>query len=195
MIRSAGRDQPLLPRPTVVSIRPNAAVRRVMRGNRGTDTRPEIAVRSSLQRAGLRFRKQYRPLIELRCWADVAFPRARLCLFVDGCFWHNCRKHYKPPRTNATLWASKIQRNSERDRFQRAMLSRAGWTVIRVWEHETTPELLPSVVRRVKKLLLRARQAQPRLEAISKSRKRSGSPKSTDIRHNRIARPSQLSRR
>lgn len=99
-------------------------------------TRPEARLRSALHRAGLRFRKNVRPIPGIRCRPDVVFARDQVAVFVDGCFWHGCPEHFRPPRTNADYWQAKIARNVERDRRNDEELSRAGWTVIRVWEHE-----------------------------------------------------------
>jgi DNA mismatch endonuclease, patch repair protein len=99
-------------------------------------TRPEARLRSALHRAGLRFRKNVRPISAIRCRPDVVFPRDQVAVFVDGCFWHACPQHFRPPRTNAGYWQAKIARNVERDRRNNEEFSRAGWTVIRVWEHE-----------------------------------------------------------
>jgi DNA mismatch endonuclease (patch repair protein) len=110
----------------------------VMRGNRKRDTKPEIAIRSSLHRSGLRFRKDFpiradsgRPIR-----ADIVFPRARVAVFVDGCFWHRCPQHGTSPRSNSGYWRPKLDRNVERDREVDRRLTDAGWTVVRVWEHE-----------------------------------------------------------
>ncbi|HZO06217.1 MAG TPA: very short patch repair endonuclease [Solirubrobacterales bacterium] len=107
-----------------------------MKGNRKRDTRPELALRSALHRLGLRYRVDTRPLRELRCKADVVFRRQRVAVFVDGCFWHSCPEHGTSPKTNSSYWSAKIARNVERDRRNDAELNAAGWTVIRVWEHE-----------------------------------------------------------
>jgi len=106
-----------------------------MRGN-AKATLPEARLRSALHRAGLRFRKNARPIASIRCRPDVVFPRDRVAVFVDGCFWHGCPQHFRPPRTNAPYWDAKIARNMERDERNDEELSRAGWKVIRVWEHE-----------------------------------------------------------
>jgi DNA mismatch endonuclease (patch repair protein) len=107
-----------------------------MRGNRGKDTTPEIGLRSALHRRGLRFRKHFRPLENVRCVADIAFPRRRLAVFVDGCFWHRCPIHGVSPTSNSAYWQAKLDRNVQRDRRNDALLAAAGWTVLRVWEHE-----------------------------------------------------------
>jgi len=107
-----------------------------MQGNRKRDTRPELALRSELHRRGLRYRVDASPLPGLRCRADVVFTRLQVAVFIDGCFWHGCPEHGTKPNTNASYWQAKIGRNVERDRRNDARLSKEGWTVIRVWEHE-----------------------------------------------------------
>jgi DNA mismatch endonuclease, patch repair protein len=107
-----------------------------MQANHGTDTKPEQAIRSALHRLGLRFRKHQRPVAGIRCTADVVFPRSRVAVFVDGCFWHGCPQHGTRPKTNSHYWDAKLARNGERDRRNDVLLRDAGWTVVRVWEHE-----------------------------------------------------------
>ncbi len=111
-------------------------VRRSMQSNRPRNTKPEVALRSALHRDGMRFYKHRRPVAGLRCEADIVFPRARVAVFVDGCFWHGCPDHGTSPKTNATWWASKLDANRQRDLENDHALTSAGWTVIRVWEHE-----------------------------------------------------------
>jgi len=99
------------------------------------DTGPERALRRELHRLGLRFRVD-RPLPGLpRRRADVLFSRARIAVFVDGCFWHACPVHGTTPRANGAWWTSKLARNVERDRATDNHLASLGWLVIRVWEH------------------------------------------------------------
>lgn len=69
---------------------------------------------------------------------DFVFPRKRLAVFVDGCFWHGCPRHGSRPRTNALFWARKIARNRQRDRDVNQELRLRGWQVVRIWEHELT---------------------------------------------------------
>ncbi len=106
-----------------------------MRGNRSTDTRAEVSLRSALHRAGLRFRKNVRPAKGLPR-ADILFPRARLAVFVDGCFWHRCPEHGVSPNTNSSYWKAKLDGNVARDRRNDSAMAEAGWRVLRVWEHE-----------------------------------------------------------
>lgn len=108
-----------------------------MQANRSRDTNPEIQLRAALHRTGLRFRKDARALARVRCAkADIVFPRAKVCVFVDGCFWHGCPKHFAAPKTNRAWWSEKIADNRLRDRRKTRQLRRAGWTVLRFWEHE-----------------------------------------------------------
>ena len=110
--------------------------RRSMQGNRSRDTKPELAVRSAVHRRGIRFRVSVRPEPELSRTADLVLRRSRIAVFVDGCFWHGCPDHHTQPATNSEYWADKIARNVERDAETTAYLRRAGWTVLRFWEHE-----------------------------------------------------------
>ena len=112
------------------------AVRRVMQGNRSRDTKPEIAVRCAVHGMGMRYRVSARPLPGVRRTADLVFRRAKVAVFIDGCFWHGCPKHHAPPKTNAGYWTSKIDGNRVRDRHTTALLRAAGWIVLRFWSHE-----------------------------------------------------------
>lgn len=114
----------------------SAAVRRTMQSVRRDDTTAEVALRSALFRKGLRFRKNHRPVGALRIAADIVFSRERVCVFVDGCFWHGCPKHFTPPKSNTLWWIEKITDNQVRDRKQTTQLEACGWRVIRVWEHQ-----------------------------------------------------------
>lgn len=107
-----------------------------MLGNRRRDTKPELAVRRAAHALGLRYRVDTRPLPELNRRADLVFPRAKVAVFVDGCYWHGCLEHGTTAKANATYWGTKIQRNRDRDRDTDARLTDAGWAVVRVWEHE-----------------------------------------------------------
>jgi DNA mismatch endonuclease (patch repair protein) len=108
-----------------------------MRANRRTDTLPELRLRSELHRRGLRFRKDYRLDLEgLRVRPDIVFTRARVAVFVDGCFWHSCPRHAELPRANRPFWERKLARTVLRDAEASRALEEAGWTVVRVWEHE-----------------------------------------------------------
>ncbi len=107
-----------------------------MRANRRSNTKPEVSLRSLLHREGLRFRKDHGiDAGSVRVRADIVFPRQRLAVFVDGCYWHRCPEHFLAPKRNQHYWLPKMQRNVDRDRAVDAALTRAGWTVLRIWEH------------------------------------------------------------
>jgi DNA mismatch endonuclease (patch repair protein) len=113
-----------------------------MQANVGRETAAERLVRQVLAEHGLRFKTETRPDPTLRCKADVVFPRAKLCVFVDGCFWHGCKRHFAAPRRNSAWWTEKIAANVERDRRQTKLLRQRGWTVLRVWEHQLSESAL-----------------------------------------------------
>ncbi len=113
-----------------------AAVRKSMRANRSRDTKPELAVRSAAHKLGLRYRVDARPLPDVRCRADMLFTRRRIAVFIDGCWWHGCPRHHRPPSANAAYWAGKVARNMARDRRTDQILADVGWLVVRIWEHE-----------------------------------------------------------
>lgn len=115
------------------------------------DTAPELALRRNLHARGLRYRLGLRPVPGLRRTPDITFTRQRVAVFVDGCFWHRCPVHGTMPRSNAEWWAAKLRRNVERDADTDRRLMEAGWTVLRVWEHEDPAEAasrVEAVVRR-----------------------------------------------
>ena len=128
-----------------------------MKANRSSDTKPELAVRSAVHRRGLRFRVSARPLVDLRRTAGMVFRKARIAVFVDGCFWHGCPEHHTKPSTNSGYRASKIAGNIERDADTNTRLESAGWTVLRFWEHEA-PESVADIVQE------RVRSTSPRPE-------------------------------
>jgi DNA mismatch endonuclease (patch repair protein) len=110
------------------------------------DTAPELSLRRALHRRGLRYRVGVRPIRELRGAADIVFTRARVAVYVDGCFWHLCPEHATMPANNASWWRAKLEGNWERDRRTDALLESQGWRVVRVWEHEDPEEAATRVV-------------------------------------------------
>lgn len=138
----------------------STVVRKVMQANKSQDTAPELLLRSALHRAGLRYRKNLRPEPSLKCKADVVFPRARICIFIDGCFWHGCPEHFHLPKKNAEWWHEKVIDNRARDKKKAEALIALGWEVIRIWEHELTEDNIASVVTGVAKMVRRKRQTE-----------------------------------
>lgn len=83
---------------------------------------------------------------------DFVFPKLKLAVFVDGCFWHGCPLHATQPKQNAEFWRTKIARNQARDLLVTRALRARGWRVFRLWEHELTRKY-------EKRLLARLRRA------------------------------------
>ncbi len=129
------------------------ATRAVMRANRSRDTKPETLLRSRLHAMGLRYRVSRRPIPQLRRTADIVFARARVAVFVDGCYWHGCPEHHRPARQNADFWRTKIEANRKRDAETDLVLENAGWRVIRVWEHELVEDAAGRVFEAVREVL------------------------------------------
>ncbi len=118
--------------------------RKCMSSVRNKNTCIEIKLRRSLWKAGLRYRVNFK----LFGKPDIVFPKKKLAIFIDGCFWHGCPIHGTNPVTNADFWEKKIKGNIERDRKVTSQLIDMGWLVIRVWEHEIK-EYLDKVTERI----------------------------------------------
>jgi DNA mismatch endonuclease, patch repair protein len=134
-------DDPNYPHPT------SEAVTTLMRANRRAETKPEQSLRSELHRRGARFRKDRLVRAgEVRVKVDIVFPRQKVAVFVDGCFWHGCPDHGHVPRSNSTYWTSKLACNVARDRRTTAALEEEGWQVLRMWEHTPPNEAAEAVL-------------------------------------------------
>lgn len=111
-------------------------VRRRFERQARRDTGPEMVLRRELWRRGLRYFVDRPVGTDRRRRADIVFPRAKVAVFVDGCFWHSCPEHGTIPKNNREWWVAKLEANVRRDRETDQRLEEEGWTVIRVWEHE-----------------------------------------------------------
>lgn len=126
----------------------SAAVSAAMRANRKRDTGPELRLRSRLRAQGMRFRTNVALSVAgLRVRPDIVFRRQQVAVFIDGCFWHSCRWHGTRPRVNTHYWLPKLRRVAARDRMVKRLLTRAGWRVVRVWEH-IAPQRAADLVRK-----------------------------------------------
>lgn len=103
----------------------------------GKDTQPEFLLRKAISSAGI---KGYRLHYRLLGKPDIIFPKRKIAVFIDGCFWHKCPKCFIKPATNKKFWEKKIESNVKRDRIVNAELRRKGWKVLRIWEHEMRNE-------------------------------------------------------
>ncbi|MFI1397717.1 very short patch repair endonuclease [Streptomyces sp. NPDC020681] len=124
------------------------------------DTAPEVAVRKLLHAAGHRYRVNVPVPGMRRRTIDIVFGRAKIAVFMDGCFWHGCPQHATQPKANAEWWREKLDKNMARDLETTEHLEAQGWTVLRFWEHET-PETVARAV-------AEARKDATRLDAPSK---------------------------
>jgi DNA mismatch endonuclease (patch repair protein) len=116
------------------------------RGNRGTELRLIALMRAHGITGWRRNQRVFgKP--------DFVFPKYKLAVFVDGCFWHGCPVHGTRPRTNAAFWRKKIVRNCERDREVTRTLRKAGWRVTRIWEHDLARKNERRLAARMRRLL------------------------------------------
>jgi len=110
---------------------------------RDKNTTPELRLRKALWACGLRYRLRSK----LPGKPDIIFPKARLAVFVDGCFWHRCPIHGHIPHTNRAYWVPKIRGNVLRARRVVREIEAMGWCVLRFWEHEVNTDLADVVER------------------------------------------------
>lgn len=120
----------------------NAQVSRNLSRVKRRDAKPEIELRRELHRRGLRFRVDYGPAPGR---PDIAFTRAKVAVFLDGCFWHGCPLHGTSPKSNADWWKAKIERNLTRDASVRDQLEQDGWLVLRYWAHDDVDDICDEV--------------------------------------------------
>lgn len=97
------------------------------------DTKPEMSFRKYIWEKGVR---GYRLHVKLKGKPDLYFPRTKVAVFIDGCFWHQCPECFKKPVTNKKFWSRKLRENIERDLATDIELCDNGIKVLRLWEHE-----------------------------------------------------------
>jgi len=93
----------------------------------------------------------------IRRSGDIVFPRRRVVVLIDGCFFHGCPQHYISPKTRTTFWEEKISLNRRRDAETTRLFEADGWTVLRFWEHEDVDQ----VVGEIKRVVDSARSSRP----------------------------------
>ncbi len=121
-----------------------------MQGNRRRDTSPEWRIRRLLHAQGLRYRVDLPLSFDRRRRADLTFTRARVVVFIDGCFWHGCPEHYVEPKSHVEYWSHKVAGNAARDIDTNARLRADGWTVLRFWEHQDAEQVAATVMAAVR---------------------------------------------
>lgn len=115
-----------------------------IRGKGNKDT--ELLLVKLLRANGISGWRRHYPIVGK---PDFAFPKLKLAVFVDGCFWHGCPKHGVQPKSNQEFWLTKLNANKARDRKVNRLLRSKGWHVLRIWEHDLTKEKQVSTVQRV----------------------------------------------
>lgn len=85
---------------------------------------------------------------------DFVFPKRRIAVFVDGCFWHGHDCRNTRPKQNEDFWASKRERNMTRDKAVTEEFEKRGWTVLRIWECELTKKNLPELLAKFDNLFI-----------------------------------------
>lgn len=99
---------------------------------------------------------------------DFIFPKLRLAVFVDGCFWHCCPQHSTKPASNRLFWRQKLARNKARDRLVNSTLRKTGWTVLRIWQHELARKNQRRCVLRIQKALASSARNRPVSRHVSR---------------------------
>lgn len=97
---------------------------------KASKTKPELKLKKTLQVLGF----AYQPKMYGR--PDFSNKKEKIIIFIDGCFWHRCPKHFIKPKSNIQFWTNKIKQNVQRDKKVTQKLRSEGWKVIRIWEHE-----------------------------------------------------------
>ena len=103
----------------------------VMSKIRSSKTKPELKLKTIMRKFGFLYQPRNifgRP--------DFADRKDKIAIFIDGCFWHGCRKHYRAPKQNKKYWTEKLKRNIKRDKEVSKNLKEIGWKVLRIWEHD-----------------------------------------------------------
>jgi DNA (cytosine-5)-methyltransferase 1 len=129
--RPVGRPKKVVPRTETPEQRS-----RIMREVPSKNSSAEMQFRRVLWEAGVRGFRLHSSKLPGR--PDVVFPRQKVAVFVDGCFWHGCPKCYRAPKSHQEYWNMKVERNRKRDTTVNELCKKAGWRVLRIWEHEVT---------------------------------------------------------
>ena len=114
---------------------------------RSKNTKAEVLVFRELRRRGVYFQKHYK---KAKGAPDIALPRKKKAVFIDGGFWHGYKFNKQKDRLPKKYWRAKIEGNITRDRKNRAKLRRDGWQVLRVWEHEIIKDTETSIKKVIK---------------------------------------------
>jgi len=122
----------------------------IMSAIKSKETKIEIAFRKELWKNGIRYRKNPAKYFGK---PDVVLKKYKAVIFIDSCFWHGCKKHFRTPSTNKKYWKDKIEGNIKRAKEVNRYYKRIGWKVLRIWEHEIEKDLKKSIITIAKYLL------------------------------------------
>lgn len=103
---------------------------------------------------------------------DFVFPKQRIAVFVDGCFWHGCPQHGTLPKNNSAFWHNKLTTNKARDLLVSRTLRKNGWRVLRIWEHELCAKNQNHCLKRLHQFIRGAGQPQPAKRVFKGSSKK-----------------------
>lgn len=118
----------------------------IMSHIRSKNTKAEIIVFKELNRRGVYFQKHYKKAAGS---PDIALPRKKIAIFIDGDFWHGYRFNSFKDRLPKKYWLEKIESNIKRDKRNRRLLRKDGWRVLRVWEHELKKNKIDSTIHKI----------------------------------------------
>jgi DNA mismatch endonuclease (patch repair protein) len=104
-----------------------------MRAIKSRNTSLEKNFRKILRDAGYKFKNN---VASLTGKPDIVFPKQKVAIFLDSCFWHGCKRHCRMPIANRVYWRKKIENNKKRDKKINAIYKKMGWEILRFWEHE-----------------------------------------------------------
>lgn len=117
----------------------------IMSRIRGSDTKPELALKPHLELMGFAYQAKIDSIK-----IDFIHEFHKIAIFVDGCFWHVCPLHGTMPGSNTNYWIPKLRKNIETDHKVNETLIKAGWRVIRIWEHNIKKDSVESVISRIR---------------------------------------------
>ena len=112
---------------------------------RGKWTKPERKIHNILK--GNRIRHKMHP--DIFGNPDVHIKGTNILIFIDRCFWHGCKRHFKMPESNRKFWKDKIENNIRRDARNRRKLKRMGYKIVRIWEHQLSSASSPGAAEAV----------------------------------------------
>ena len=106
---------------------------KIMSSIRSKNTKPEVTIRKMVWNEGKRYRIHDGSVFGT---PDISNKSKNVAIFIDGCFWHGCKRCYKEPKTNKKFWRNKISRNQKRRKLVRSRLRSQGVTILQFWEHQ-----------------------------------------------------------